>query len=271
MILILLISVCMVTLSVAFLIILIALYYAFQGKPVTIEAKNYTLNGRLYGQASPDSHGSAILFLSGWNPTMNRITTSNFYAGYSARKQNNICLTVSLRGMGSEGNIDLLSRADYLDDVIAAYDFLANTKGVDRDNIRVVGESFGGYLACILSTLRPVKKMALRVPTDFSNEGFADMPQIRNAGNLSKEWKKQRHNYTESYALKAINEYAGNLMLVASEKDNLVPIQTTQNYLAAVKDRSKLEYLYMKQASHGMFHPKLQWDYTRKLLKWLRK
>lgn len=259
----------MVTLTLTLSIILIALYYAFQGKRVTIEAKNYTLNGRLYGKIGDHKHGSAILFLSGWKPTRSRLTTSSFYAGFSARKRNNICLTVALRGMGSEGDMNVLSRADYLNDVLAAYDYLANTAGVDRDNIRVVGESFGGYLACILSTMRPVKKMALRVPTDFSNEGFADIP-IRTAGKLSREWKEQKHAYTESYALKAINEYKGSLMMVASENDKFVPYQTTENYLAAVNDSSILEYRFIKKASHGMLHPKLQWDYLRTLLQWLR-
>lgn len=259
----------MITLTLTVLVILFALYYAFQGKRVTIEAKDYTLNGRLYGKIGDHKHGSAILFLSGWKPIRNSLTTSSFYAGFSARKRNNICLTVALRGMGSEGDMNVLSRADYLDDVIAAYDYLANTAGVDRDNIRVVGESFGGYLACILSSKRPVKKMALRVPTDFSNEGFSDTP-IRVAGRLSKEWKKQKHAYTESYALKAINDFKGSLMMVACEKDKYVPYQTTENYLAAVNDSSVLEYRFIKRASHGMLHPKLQWDYIRTLLKWLR-
>jgi len=260
----------MITLSICIFIIVIALYYAFQGKPVIIDANKYKLNGRLYGKTGIYRHGSAILFLSGWNPTYHSVTTSNFYAGFSARKRNNICLTVSLRGMGTEGDLNKLTRTDFMDDVIAAYDYLANTEGVNKEDIRVVGESFGGYLACILSTLRPVKKMALRVPTDFSNDGFYDIPQIEISGILSNDWKNQKHSFAESYALKAINEYKGCLMMVASEKDNFVPIQTTENYLAAVNDTSKLEYLFMKKASHSMFHPKLQWDYTRKLLNWLR-
>jgi len=259
----------MVTLTLTLSIILFALYYAFQGRRVVIEGKDYTLKGRLYGKIGEHKHGSAILFLSGWKPTRNSMNTSSFYAGFSARKRNNICLTVALRGMGSDGDMSVLSRADYMEDVLVAYDYLANTEGVDRNNIRVVGESFGGYLACILSTKRPIKKMALRVPTDFSNEGFADMP-IRIAGKLSKEWKSQKHGYTESYALKAINEFRGSLMIVASEKDKFVPYQTTENYLAAVNDSSILEYRFIKKASHGMLHPKLQWDYVRALLKWLR-
>ena len=52
--------------------------------------------------------------------------------------------------------------------------------------------------------------------------------------------------------------------------DSRYPYQTTENYLAAVNDSSILEYRFIKKASHGMLHPKLQWDYVRALLKWLR-
>ena len=86
----------MVTLTLTLSIILFALYYAFQGKRVVIEGKNYTLKGRLYGKIGEHKHGSAILFLSGWKPTRNSMNTSSFYAGFSARKRNNICLTVAL-------------------------------------------------------------------------------------------------------------------------------------------------------------------------------
>ena len=260
----------MLTLTLTITIVLIALYFAFQGRKVTIPARDYTLNGRLYGKAEKMKHDSAILFISGRMPTRYRMTTSSFYAGFISRKPHTICLTVALRGMGSEGDINTLSRADYLEDVIAAYDYLANTTGVDKANIRVVGESFGGYLACLLTTRRPVRKMALRVPTDFSNEGFTDIPYFKYTGNSSNQWKSKKHAFCESFALKAINDFKGSLMMVTSERDLHVPIQTTQNYLAAVRDSTKLEYLHMKRATHGMLHPKLQWEYIQKLSKWLR-
>ena len=260
----------MITISLAISIILFALYCAFKGKNITIDAKNYKLKGRLYGKAENLKHDSAVLFISGWNPTNKSMTTSNFYAGFISRKPHTICLTVALRGMGSDGDINRLCRADYLEDVVAAYDYLENTAGVSTENIHVVGESFGGYLACLLSTKRKVRKMALRVPTDFSNEGFTDVPQISVDSKLSNKWKSQKHGIAESYALKAINEFKGSLMVVASEKDNFVPYQTTENYLSAVNDSSKLVYRFMKSASHSMFHPKLQWDYIRFLSKWLR-
>jgi len=261
----------MFTLTLTVIIVLIALYFALQGKAVIIPAKDYTLNGRLYGKAEKLKHDSAILFISGRKPTRYRMTTSSFYAGFISRKPHTICLTVALRGMGSDGDINRLCRADYLEDVIAAYDYLANTTGVDTANIQVVGESFGAYLACLLSAKRPVRKMALRVPTDFSNEGFADIPYFRLTGNSPNQWKCKKHAFSESFALKAINEFRGNLMMVSSERDLHVPIQTTENYLAAVHDSTKLEYFHMKKATHGMLHPKLQWEYIQKLSKWLRK
>ena len=56
-------------------------------------------------------------------------------------------------------------------DLLAAYDFLAALRNVDSDSIAVVGSSYGGYLAALLTALRPVKWLGLRVPAQI--EGHA--------------------------------------------------------------------------------------------------
>jgi esterase/lipase len=252
-------------------IIILFVYYAFKGITVTIGAGDYKLKARLYGPNGNRNPRPAILFLSGWNPGNISITPSNFYAGYYAAKNNYICLTLALRGMGSKGDIHTLTRSDFLHDVIAAYDYLATLNGVKKENINMVGESLGGYLACLLSSKRPLNSIALRVPTDFSDEGFNHIPQIKIAGLLSSEWKMQQHSWNESYALSAIHEFKGNLLIVASERDKIVPMQTTSNYLSAVPDSTHLEYFLMKGAGHGLFNPKRQWIFMKILSKWLKK
>ena len=46
---------------------------------------------------------------------------------------------------------------DNLRDALAAYDTLVGYQAVDKKAIAVVGSSYGGYLAAILSSLRPVR------------------------------------------------------------------------------------------------------------------
>jgi uncharacterized protein len=247
------------------------IYYASQGTRILIQNMDYKLKARMYGESDRQKPKPAILFLSGWNPGKMPWTTSDFYAGFLSKRMNLICFTVALRGMGSEGNINILNRSDFLDDVIAAYDFLSNLEGVNKDQINIVGESFGAYMACVLSSKRSVFSLVLRVPTDFPDKGFNDTSQIKFVGVLSKEWKMVEHHFTESYPLNAIHEFNGNILIVASEFDKFIPLQTIKNYLSAIPDKSKVEFHLFKSTSHAMLNPWKQWTYIQILYKWLNR
>ena len=62
--------------------------------------------------------------------------------------------------------------------------FVSGLKKTPRDK---VGSSYGGYLAAILTTLRPVRWLALRVPALYQDEGW-DVP------------KKQLHKVSDLHA-----------------------------------------------------------------------
>jgi len=241
------------------------IYYTSRGTHILMQNMDYKLKARMYGESDKQKTKPAIIFLSGWNPGKLSWTTSDFYAGFISKRMNFICLTVALRGMGSDGNINNLKRSDFLNDSIMAYDFLSGIEGVDKSQINLVGESFGGYLACILTSKRLVKKLTLRVPTDFPDKGFADTPQIKFAGLLTQEWKMQKHLYSDSYALDALHNYKGNILIVSSEKDEFIPLQTIENYLCAAKDPLKIEYQVMKGAGHALLNPFRQWKYLKSI------
>src|SRR5262245_43614034 len=102
------------------------------GKAVAIPGDGYILKGRVYGKMDAGHPQAAILFLSGWNPGNQSWTTNDIHASYCARKLNSVCMTIALRGMGSAGNIRVLTRADFLKDVIAGYDHFVESEGVDK-------------------------------------------------------------------------------------------------------------------------------------------
>ena len=239
-----------------------------RGRRTVIEADGYSLNTRVYGEAPAGGLAPGLLFVSGWNPGGSGWTPSDICAGLAAKRLDALCMTLALRGMGSPGEIAALTRADFLADVTAAYDHLAGLEGVDPDRISVAGESLGSYLACVLSARRPVRALALRVPTDFPDAGFRDVPQERIAGLKSLEWKRQEHSHVESRALDALHAFAGDILIVASERDSLVPMQTTQNYLSSVPDPNKVDYRLMRRAGHGL-GPARQIEFIRVLLEWL--
>lgn len=245
------------------------LYYFLKGKSVLIKNNDFDIRGRIYGRNENQINQPAILFLTGWNPGKLAFTSSDLYAGLFADKYNFICLTIALRGMGSAGDITKLTRSDFLEDIISSYDFLSNQKNVDKDNVTIISESFGSYLACVLSSRRKVRNLALRVPTDFPDEGFDSTPQVRLAVNFSRDWKIRKHNYDESYALSALHGFNGPVLIVASEDDEYVPFQTTQNYLSSISEPDRMNYYLMKSAYHALINPLRQKEYFKVLTKWL--
>lgn len=210
-----------------------------------------------------------ILFIHGWTSQQNR----HFYYMEELSKLEFICMSFDMRGHGvSEGELKYLSRADFLNDVIAACDYLLRVKNVDRSKINVVGSSFGSYLGSVLTSKRKVKSLVLRVPADYTNTGF-DKPQLKQARDEDTfSWRSTSHKPRESLALKSVSEFDGDVLIVESGKDELVDHQTIKNYLDAVKDKNKLTYIVMKDAPHSINHnEKFKEKFKEILISWFNK
>ncbi|KAK0357872.1 hypothetical protein LTR94_037682, partial [Friedmanniomyces endolithicus] len=69
-----------------------------------------------------------------------------------------------------------VTRQNSLDDVVAAYDYLAAHPLIDAQAIGVIGTSYGGYLSALLTAERPIRWMALRVPALYPDEHW-DTPK----------------------------------------------------------------------------------------------
>lgn len=235
-------------------------------KKVLIETNQFALNARMYGSSDANALRPALIFFTGWNPGNVSWTFSDIYARLCAWKFNYTCITVGFRGMGSAGDINMLTRSDFLDDAMAVYDFMTNQKGIDKERISIIAESFGSYIACILSSKRAVRNLVLRVPSDFPNEGFSDAPQVKFAGNLSLEWKTMKHLPHEDFALNALHQFRKKVYVIGSEDDELIPFQTTENYLNAA-DPENLEYHLMKKTGHALINPLKVYSFIKILLK----
>src|SRR5437764_15287504 len=96
-------------------------------------------------------------------------------------------------------------------DLLPAYDFLAAVLNVDSDSIAVVGSSYGGYLAALLTALRPVKWLSLRVPALYKDSEWR-LPklQLRREQALD-TYRLQPVNADESHALRVCREFAGDV------------------------------------------------------------
>jgi uncharacterized protein len=179
-----------------------------------------------------------------------------------------VCLTFDLYGHAETvAHQDSVTREDNLNDVMAAYDFLTGLPVVDKSAIAVVGSSYGGYLATILSTLRPVKWLALRAPALYKDEDWSVPKQRLNREQL-REYRRSTLTPGDNRALRACAAFEGDVLLVESEYDEVVPSPVTANYRTAFANARSLTFRVLEGADHALSEPIWQQAYTSLLTHW---
>jgi pimeloyl-ACP methyl ester carboxylesterase len=179
-----------------------------------------------------------------------------------------ICLTVNLRGHAqTQAQQETVTREDNLRDLMAAYDTLARRPGVDRSAIAVVGSSYGGYLAAILSSLRPVRWLALRVPALYKDEDW-DLPKQELKKFGLDTFRREPVRPEDNRALGACIRFMGDVLIVESEHDEIVPHPVISNYMAAFQAAHSVTYRVIAGADHGLSEERWQQAYTSLLVTW---
>jgi|SRR3990167_1920038 len=209
----------------------------------------------------------AILFVHGWTSHKER---SYQYANGLA-KLGYISFLFDMRGHGeSDGNINTTTTKEFLDDVLAAYDYLIETPSVDKENIGAVGSSFGGYLVTLLTSKRNISRLVLRAPAEYPNEDF-EKSKMQTSGGENPAvfaWRNQPKKSNETFSLEAVSNFNGKTLIIESEKDDMVPHQTIQNYVNAIKDKSKLTHIVIKNAPHSIKEEKFRDKVEQILVDW---
>ncbi len=205
----------------------------------------------------------AILFIHGWKSSQRR----NIERAKLLVEAGFICMTFSLRGHGdSEGDRGVLSREDYLNDVIAAYDFFIKQPNVNSEKIGLIGASFGGYLAVLLTGRRDVEWLVLQAPANYPDEGFSE-PKPDDSSLLN-EWRSKAHNVSDVLSLQAMKNYKNETLIIESENDSWVPVKTVHNYRDVIDDPNNLTYFLLKDADHGLRIESTHVEYLNILTRW---
>lgn len=241
-------------------------------KEVSIPVGDTQIQGTLF---VPEEEGRfpVLLCLHGWTSRQDRY----FRIAQQAVERGYVCLTIDLRGHGrSGGNLEELTRQNFLDDVVAAYDFLATVPEVDKNKVVVLGSSYGGYLTALLTAERPCAAIVLRAPADYPDDDF-DKPHLSQANAYYEDieqdkvvWRSVVHSPTETRALRAVHAFTQPVLIVESGADDIVPQTILQGFADAVSDKAKLAYVVMENAPHSLSDdPKRQQEFNDITLDWL--
>jgi pimeloyl-ACP methyl ester carboxylesterase len=233
---------------------------------VEIRVDEEFIDGTLLTPIPPPAAAPGVLFLHGWGGSQEQyLGRARTIAGLGC-----VCLVFDLRGhVRSEWRREVVSREDNLCDCLAAYDRLIAAPGVDPSAVGVVGSSYGGYLAAILTSLRPVRWLGLRVPALYEDDGWG----------LPKRWL---HHDTDlvafrdravppeaNVALRSIAAFRGDVLLVESEHDSVVPHPVIESYRSACVHARSLTYRILEGADHGLSEEPWRSAYTTLLVSWL--
>ena len=213
---------------------------------------------------APATMVPGVLFVHGWGGNQEQyLARAREIAALGC-----VCLTIDLRGHArTEPQQGIVTREDNLRDVVAAYDVLARRPGVDKSAIAVVGSSYGGYLAAILSSLRPVRWLALRVPALYKDEDWSLPKQELKKYGLA-AFRRGPVRPEENRALGACAAFEGDVLIVESEHDDIVPHPVIANYIAAFQNAHSLTYRVIAGADHGLSEEPWQQAYTSLLVNW---
>jgi hypothetical protein len=178
-------------------------------------------------------------------------------------------MTVNMRGHGtSEGNIDSLTMLDNIRDAFLVYDFFIKQNGIDADRIGILGSSYGCVLASIVSEKRQVKSLVLRAPAAYTDE----MMKME-FGLLLKKEKKVFHTLPyikDTKIIKAISKFKGDLLIIASENDNIVPFSIPETIFNEASQAREKKLKIIKNATHRLSEIQLK-EFTSLAIEWFKK
>jgi hypothetical protein len=215
---------------------------------------------------TPGTLVPGVLFIHGWGGGQEQyLSRARTIAALGC-----ICLTFNLRGhVETKPQFETVSREINLRDVLAAYDRLVSRRNVDSAAVAVVGSSYGGYLGAILSSMRPVRWLALRAPALYVDTGWATPKlQLHQTQDL-KTYRQSLVNASDNKALKACQAFEGDVLLIESEHDDVVPQTVLSSYREACTHARSLTYRCLPGANHGLTTDEAQQAYSTLLIRWL--
>lgn len=235
---------------------------AATSEPIELLVDDEAIAGTLL---APQARMPGILFVHGWGGSQERdMLRGRHIAGLGC-----VCLTFDLRGHErTQQQKQSVTREQNMQDLLVAYDWLAQHPATDPERIAVIGTSYGGYLATILTSLRPVRWLAMRVPALYW-DGQWQVPKQQLDRPRLMQYRQTRLGPEDNRALAACAAFEGDVLIVESEHDEHVPHTTIMNYRSSFQRAHSMTHRIIDGADHALSSERCQQAYTSILTGWI--
>jgi uncharacterized protein len=122
----------------------------------------------------------------------------------------------------------------------------------------------------LLTAERKVRWLALRAPAIYKDEGF-DRPKPEL--NLDADLRRYRESpltAVDNRALSVAARFRGAVLIVESERDDVIPRQVVENYARAFREAASLTHRVIPRADHALSSPAWRARYGKMLREWAR-
>lgn len=208
----------------------------------------------------------AALFLHGWDADRQEMAGPMTEAAALGLA----CLAYDLRGHGATcDQRGTVTPRQSLDDAHAALDLLAASPGVDPEAMAVVGTSFGAWQALLLTARRPVRWLVLRVPALYPDAAW-ETPKESLDQAMLRHYRRQPPTAAQDRALAAAGAFDGEVLLVWSGRDEVLPADECQAFNGAFPNAAALTVRTITGADHGLGRRQWRNEYRTLLRDWLQ-
>jgi pimeloyl-ACP methyl ester carboxylesterase len=234
---------------------------------VDIAVDGQHIEGTLLVPDKPREPAPGVLFVHGWGGNQEQyLARARTVAALGC-----VCLTFDLRGHErTQSQHETVTREESLHDVLAAYDVLAGCRAVDTERIALAGSSYGAYIGALATLSRPVRWLSLRAPAIYKDSDW-DLPKRKlHLDPDFADFRRRAHPSRDNRALDACARFHGDVLVVESEHDPIVPHAVVANYVSAFANARSLTYRLIEGADHGLTHEAWKQTYTDLLVTWLK-
>lgn len=205
-------------------------------KKIEFKVGKDTLRGKLF---IPSGIGPfpGVIFFHG-----SRSKGETYYEAAKRLAQNGILgFAFNYRGCGiSDGDIKQQKIGMGFEDVENALKKFLSFKELDKNRIGLCGSSFGGFLACMVVNKYNFKSLVLSVPAAYAPSSM----------DIIHESDEDMGDFRESLSYKELSKFKGNLLIVQSEKDEILPQGMVEKYLKISVNTAKKEHVLLKNTGH---------------------